>query len=128
MCRQLTSTDDLGVRNELASSVGLRPLWLLGYRFRRLSNRQSSQDQQYIVLLAPRAVEQDSTSYALSVDMDQSQLDYPASIWLASSTSSVLVHNPNTHGEHCCGSFLSIHDIPFCISLSSDIQQHLVRE
>lgn len=41
--RQLTYTDDLGVRDELALSIKLRSLWFLGYCSRYLGNLSSSQ-------------------------------------------------------------------------------------
>jgi hypothetical protein len=41
--RQLTSTDDLGVRDELASSIGLRSLWFLGCGSGCLGDISSSQ-------------------------------------------------------------------------------------
>lgn len=66
-------------------------------------------------------VKQDSTNYALDVDMDQSQFDYPASIWLVPPAPPVLVYDPDTYGECCCDSFLSLYGISFYISLSSDI-------
>jgi hypothetical protein len=124
--RQLTFTEHLGVRDELASSVGLRSIRVLGHCFMCLGYRSFSQNWQYVVL-ASHAVKQNAANHALSVDVGQSQLNYSASVWLTSSTPPLLVHDPHTHGERYCDSFLSLYDISLCISLSFDIQQHLVR-
>jgi hypothetical protein len=119
--RQLTSIDDLGVRDELASSIGLCSLWFLGCYIRCLGTCPSSQSQLCVSTLVSHASKQDSTNNALIMDVDQGKSDHPASIWLASPTSSILVYHPDTYGEHRCNSFLSSYDISFCIPLSSDI-------
>jgi hypothetical protein len=121
LLKRLTLTDDLGIWDELASSVQFRTLWILGHRSWGLNNRTSLQIYQHIIPLALYTFKHSNTAIAISMDVGSIKFDHPTSFWITSSTSIILVYYSNTDGEYCCPSFLSLDDISFCVSLSSDI-------
>lgn len=125
--KRLTMADDLGIRDELASPVEYGTLWILGHRSWGFNNCASPRIYQQIIQLALYTIKHSDMDIAISMDAGSSKSGHPASFWVTSSTSTILVHYPNTDGECRCASFLSLDDMFFCVSLSSDISQYLVR-